>query len=87
MVAQDQAQRKQPGATVEVIGYDDEATLKLLALKVADKTRLEFRNTDTLHARELCAFMHQDPSHPSPVLIIPTLAGGPVTRADDKWLK
>lgn len=87
MVAQDQARRKRPGATVEVIGYDDEAALKRLSMKVKEKVRLEFRNTDTLHARELYAFMHQDPSHPNPVLISPVLAGGPVARAEDKWLK
>lgn len=87
MVAQDQTQRREPGATVEVFGYDDEATLKLLALKVTDKTRLESRNTDKLQARELCDFMHQDPSRPSPLLFVPMLAGGKVTRAEDKWLK
>jgi hypothetical protein len=87
MVAQDQAQRRQPGATVEVIGYDDEAVLKLLALNVANKTRLAFRNTDKLQHRELYEFMQLDPSHPNPVLILPNLAGGPVARAEDKYLK
>jgi len=87
MVAQDQAHRNLPGATVEVIGYDDEAVLKLLSLKGAEKARLEFRSTDRLQHQELYEFMHRDPSHPSPVLILPTLAGGPVVRAEDKWLK
>lgn len=87
MVAQDQARRGQPGATVEVIGYDDEIALKLLGPKVADKARLEFRNIDKLQHQELYTFIHQDPSHPSPVLIIPALAGGPKARAEDKWLK
>jgi len=87
MMAQEAAQRRQPGATVEVIGYDDEAVLNLLSLNVAQKVRLEFRNTDKLQQRELYAFMRQDPSHPSPVLILPALAGGPVARADNKWLK
>ena len=87
MVAQDQAQRKQPGATVEVIGYDDEAVLKMLAFTVVKKVRLEFKPTDTLQHQELRAFMQQDPSHPSPVLILPVPAGGPVARTDDKWLK
>jgi len=87
MVAQGQAQKNQPGATVEVIGYDDEAMLRLLALTVAGKVRLEFRNTDKLQHQELYEFMQQDPSHPSPVLILPTLAGGPVARAEDKWLR
>ena len=87
MVAKDQTQRREPGATVEVIGYDDEAALRLLALHVANKSRLEFRSTDKLQHRELYDFMHQDPSRPSPVLFVPMLAGGKVTRADDKWLK
>jgi hypothetical protein len=87
MVAKHQAQSNQPGATVEVIGYDDDAALRLMALKVAEKTRLEFRNTDKLQARELYEFMHQDPSHPSPVLFVPMLAGGKATRAEDKWLR
>jgi hypothetical protein len=87
MVAQDQAQRKQPGALVEVIGYDDEAVLKLLLLKMSQKASLEFRNTDKLQAQELRAFMQQDPSHPSPALILPVMPGGPVARTDDKWLK
>lgn len=71
MVIQDQARRTQPGATVEVIGYDDEAALKLLSLTVAKKVRLEFKNTDKLQHRELYAFMQQDPSRPSPILFIP----------------
>jgi hypothetical protein len=87
MVAQDQAQRKQPGATVEVIGYDDEAVLNLLSLNVAQKVRLEFRNTDKLQHRELYEFMRRDPNHPGPVPILPVLAGGPVASTDDKWLK
>jgi len=37
--------------------------------------------------RELYAFMHQDPSHPAPVLFVPKLAGGKVSTTDDKWLK
>ncbi|HEY3270554.1 MAG TPA: hypothetical protein VGJ89_05005 [Geothrix sp.] len=39
MLAQEQASRTQAGATVEVIGYEDEAALKLLALDVAEHTR------------------------------------------------
>lgn len=87
LMAQEAAQRGQPGATVEVIGYDDETVLNQLSLDVAQKVRLEFRNTDKLQHRELYEFMHQDPSHPSPVLIFPALAGGPAARADDRWLK
>ena len=87
MVAKHLGQSNQPGATVEVIGYDDDAALKLLAWHVADKTRLEFRNTDKLQHRELYEFMHQDPSHPSPVLFVPMLAGGKAARVEDKWLK
>jgi hypothetical protein len=87
MVAQEAAQRRQPGATVEVIGYDDDAILNLLSLYVAQEVRLGFRNTDKLQQRELYDFMRQDPSHPSPVMILPALAGGPVARAEDKWLK
>ena len=87
MVTQDQAQRKEPGATVEVIGYDDESVLKMLAFTVVKRVRLEFKPTDTLQHQELRALMQQDPSHPSPVLILPRLAGGPVARAEDRWLK
>ncbi len=87
MLAQDQAQRREPGATVEVIGYDDEAALSLLSLNVAETVRLTFRNTDKLQHRELYEFMHQDPSHPNPVLISPVLAGGPLARAEDKCLR
>jgi hypothetical protein len=87
MVAQEQAQRSQPGATVEVVGHDDEAALKLLSLKVAQKVRLEFRNSDKLQARELCEVMHQDPSHPSPILSLPMLAGAKAKTMDDQWLR
>ncbi len=87
MVALDQAQRNQPGTTVEVIGYDDEAVLKLMALRAIKQVGLEFKVMDTLPEQELYAFMHQDPSRPSPVLILPRLAGVPVARADDPWLK
>jgi hypothetical protein len=87
MVAQEAVQRRQPGTTVEVIGYDDEAILNLLSQNVAQKVRLEFRNTDKMQHQELYEFMRQDPSHPGPVLILPALAGGPVARAADKWLK
>jgi hypothetical protein len=87
MLAQEAAQGRPPGATVEVIGYDDETVLNLLSLDVAQKVRLEFRNTDKLQHRELYEFMRQDPSHPSPVLIFPALAGGPAARADDRWLR
>ncbi len=88
MLAREQAQRNQPGATVAVIGYDDEAALRLLAFTAARKVGLEYKPfTDSLHAKELGAFMQQDPSHPSPVLILPVLAGGPSARAEDKWLR
>jgi hypothetical protein len=87
MLAQDQAQRNPAGATVEVIGYDDEAVLKLLSLRAIKQVGLEFTVMDTLAQRGLYAFMHQDPSHPSPGPIIPALAGGPVTRAEDKYLQ
>ena len=87
MVVEDQARKHQPGATVEVIGSDDDAALRLIALKVAEKTRLEFRHIDNLQHRELYEFMHQDPSHPSPVLFVPMLAGGKETRAEDRWLR
>ena len=87
MVAEEAAQRRQPGATVEVLGYDDEAILNLLSMDVAQKVRLEFRNTDKRQHRELYEFMRQDPSHPGPVLILPVLAGGPRARTDGQWLK
>ncbi len=71
LVDQELARRNEPGATVEVIGYDNEAALKLMSLKVAEKARLSFKNTDKLQHRELYALMQQDPSHPRPVLFIP----------------
>lgn len=70
LVDQELARRNEPGATLEVIGYDDAAALKLLSSKVALKVRLAFKATDTHQHRELYAFMRQDPSHPKPVLFI-----------------
>jgi hypothetical protein len=87
MLAQERASRAQAGATVEVIGYEDEAVLKLLAIEAAENTRLNFHIMDKHSQRELYAFMHQDPSHPAPVLFVPKLAGGKVSTTDDKWLK
>ena len=87
MVKQEQTPKNQPGATVEVIGYDEEVAIKLLTWKAAEKVRLEFRPIDSRGNQELYTFMHQDQKSSSPVLIIPALAGGPASRADDKWLK
>lgn len=75
LLALDQARWKQPGATVEVIGYDDEVVLRLLSLSVAEKVRLEYRATDKMQHRELRAFMQQDPSKPSPILFVPRPPG------------
>lgn len=87
MLAQERANRAQAGATVEVIGYEDEAVLKLLSIDAAEHTRLNFHVMETQGERELYAIMHQDPSLPTPVLFIPTLAGGPSTRTNAEWLK
>ncbi|MCE1204739.1 MAG: hypothetical protein LWW79_09055 [Holophagaceae bacterium] len=87
MVTQERTSRAQAGATVEVIGYEDEAVLKLLAIQVAEHTRLNFRTMDKQSQRELYALLHQDPSHPAPVLFIPKAIGGPTTKADAEWLK
>lgn len=87
MLAQERASRVLAGATVEVIGYEDETVLKLLSLDAAEHTRLNFHIMDKQSQRELYAFMNQDPSHPAPVLFVPKLAGGKVSTADDKWLK
>jgi len=87
IVALDQARRSQPGATVEVIGYDDEAALKLLAVQIRNQVRLEFRNMDKWGHQELYAFMHQDPNRPGPAPMLPMLAGAKVSRPEDKWLK
>ena len=87
MVALDQARRSQLGAMVEVIDYDDEAALRLLAMTIRDQVRLEFRAMDEQGQKELYAFMHQDPNRPSPAPMVPMLAGGKVFRAEDKWLK
>lgn len=84
-VAQDQDLKDVPGATVEVIGHDDAAALKLLSLRIRDQVRLEFHPMDTQGQRELYAFMHQDPSHPASVLLIPPLAGAPVASPGDAW--
>lgn len=85
MVAQDQAQRKNPGAVVEVIGTDEVTSLRLLSLRLSGQVRREFHPMDTWGQRELYAFMHQDPSHPAPVLIIPPLAGAPSVSPADAW--
>src|SRR5664279_2050184 len=87
MLAQERASRDQTGATVEVIGYEEGAVLKLLSIDAAEHTRLNFHIMDKHSQRELYAFMQQDPSHPAPVLFVPRLAGGKVPTADDKWLK
>lgn len=87
MLIQERANRNQAGATVEVIGYEDEAILKLLSIEVAEHTRLNFHIMDKQSQRELYAFMHQDPSHQAPVLLIPKVAGAPSTRANAEWLK
>jgi len=87
MVAQERASRAQAGATVEVIGYEEEAVLKLLAIHVAEQTRLNFRAMDKQSQRELYALMHQDPSRPAPVLFIPKAIGGPSSKADAEWFK
>jgi hypothetical protein len=87
MLAQERASQAQAGATVEVIGYEDEAALKLVAINVAEHTRLIFHPMDTQSQRELYAFMHQDPSHPTPVLFVPKVAGGPSATPNAEWLR
>jgi hypothetical protein len=75
MLAAERTRRGLPGATVEVIGYDEEATLKLLSLKVAAMVQFEFRPMDKLQHQELRALMQQDPSKPVHVLFVPRLPG------------
>jgi hypothetical protein len=87
MLAQERASRDQAGATVEVIGYEDGAVLKLLSLEAAEHTRLNFHIMDKLGQRELYAFMSQDPSRPKPVLFVSRLPSGRSATAEDKWLK
>jgi hypothetical protein len=87
MLAQEQACRAQAGATVEVIGYEDATVLKLLSLNAAEHTRLNFHIMEKQSQRELYALMHQDPSHPTPVLFIPKVAGGPAAKPNAEWLK
>ena len=87
LLAQERAARKQAGATVEVIGYEDTTVLKLLSLQTAERVRLGFDRLDSRGNHELRAFMEQDPSHPSPVLVVPMLAGAPTTNPDAKWIK
>ena len=85
MLPQDSAQRTTPGATVEVIGTDETAALKLLSFRVLEQVRREFHPMDTHGQRELYAFMHQDPSHPAPTFFIPPMAGAPITASSDAW--
>lgn len=87
MMALEQAHAKQPGATVEVIGYDDEAALNLMALRLVEQVRRDFHPMSSQGNQELYAFMHQDPNRPGPVLLVSVLAGGKVTRAEDRWLR
>lgn len=87
MVALDRASRNQSGATVEVIGYDDKAILRLLSLRIQGQVRLEFHPMDKRGHQELYALMHQDPSRPGPPLFVPVMAGGKVSRSDDKWFR
>lgn len=87
MVAMDRAQRDQPGAVVEVLGYDDEKALRLLALAAAQHVRLAFDPMTMEGHRNLYAFMHQDPNRPSAVPPAPMLAGAKVARSEDKWLR
>jgi hypothetical protein len=87
MLAQERASRAQAGATVEVIGYEDGAVLKLLSFEAAENARLNFHAMDKDSQRELYALMHQDPGHPMPVLFVPRLAGGKSSTSEDKWLK
>ena len=86
-LAQERASRVQAGATVEVIGYEEEPALKLFALEATEHTRTNFHIMDKHGQRELYAFMHQDPSHPVPVMFIPKVAGGPSAEANADWLK
>jgi hypothetical protein len=87
MLAQERASRTQAGATVEVIGYEEEPALKLLSFDAAEHTRLNFHIMDTQAQRELYGFMHQDPSHPAPVMFIPKVAGGLPAKTNAEWLK
>ena len=75
MVALEQTQRNIASATVEVIGYDDQAVLKLISLSVAQKARLEFHPMNKLQQVELYHFMHQNVSNPTPFLFVPKLPG------------
>lgn len=85
MLPQDPARRTTPGATVEVIGTDETTALRLLSLRVLEQVRHEFHPMDTQGQHELYVFMHQDPSHPAPVLFIPPLAGAPIASPGDAW--
>jgi hypothetical protein len=85
--AQEHKARKPSGATVEIIGYEDGTVLKLLSLQTAERVRLVFNPYDTRSRHELRAFMQQDPSRPSQLLFIPTLAGTPSTSAEARWIK
>ncbi len=87
MLAQERASRAQAGATVEVIGYEDEVVLKLLSIDVAEHTRRNFHVMDKQSQRELYAFMHQDPGHPTPVLFVPRLASGSYAKPNAEWLR
>jgi hypothetical protein len=87
MLAQERTNLAQAGATVEVIGYEDEAAMKLLSIHAVEQVRLNFHIMDKQSQRELYALMHQDPSHPALVLFVLKVAGGPSAKADAEWLK
>ena len=87
MLVRDRAWRRQPGATVEVIGHDEAATLRGMSRRVSGQVRQEFSIMDLLGNQALYALMHQDPAHPTPVLLMPPLAGGPSSSPDAKGLR
>lgn len=87
MLAQEGASRVPSGATVEVIGYEEEAVLKVLSLGASEHTRLNFHIMSLRGQQELYALMHQDPGHSTPVLFVPILAGRPSPRPRDQWIR
>lgn len=75
MLIRERMQREMPGATVEVIGTDELAALKLLCLTVSERVRVEFHPIDSQGHRDLYFFMRQDPSKPMPSQFVPRLPG------------
>lgn len=87
MVAVDRVERGVPGAVVEVIGRDEEAALRLIAVKAVDHVLREYRPIDGRGHQALYAFMNQDPRRPAQGVSVPMLAGAPRLDGSERDLR